>query len=89
MTIAVIELCSGYFRQSSMHWAPMFGKQTGAADPFVHAHWGMVQCIAGILGGVVAGSVSGELDAEMHDRGMTSASGRTGGPRLTFTIVLE
>lgn len=61
LTIALIEFCSGYFRQSVMQWAPIFAKQTGVASQFVHKHWGMMLCIAGILGGVLAGTVSDHL----------------------------
>lgn len=65
VTIALIEFCSGYFRQSVMQWAPIYAKQTGVAAEFVHKHWGMMLCIAGILGGVVAGTVS---DHVFHSR---------------------
>jgi OPA family glycerol-3-phosphate transporter-like MFS transporter len=58
MTIAFVEFCSGYFRQAVMQWTPIFAKQTGISGQFVHAHWGMMLCIAGILGGVIAGAVS-------------------------------
>jgi OPA family glycerol-3-phosphate transporter-like MFS transporter len=58
VTIALIEFCSGYFRQAVMQWTPIFAKQTGIADQFVHKNWGMMLCIAGILGGVLAGTVS-------------------------------
>lgn len=58
VTIALIEFCSGYFRQAVMQWGPLFAKQTGAKSQFVHANWGLMLCIAGITGGVVAGSVS-------------------------------
>jgi OPA family glycerol-3-phosphate transporter-like MFS transporter len=58
VTIALIEFCSGYFRQAVMQWTPIFAKETGSSGEFVHQHWGMMLCIAGILGGVVAGAVS-------------------------------
>jgi MFS transporter, OPA family, glycerol-3-phosphate transporter len=58
LTIAAIEFCSGYFRQAVMQWTPIFAKETGISNQFVHAHWGMMLCIAGILGGVLAGAVS-------------------------------
>jgi OPA family glycerol-3-phosphate transporter-like MFS transporter len=62
MTIAAIELCSGYLRQAVMQWGTTFAKHTdaalGFADDFVFSHWGMALCFAGILGGVVAGVIS-------------------------------
>jgi OPA family glycerol-3-phosphate transporter-like MFS transporter len=62
MTIAFIELCSGYLRQAIMQWGTTFAKHTdaalGYADSFVFAHWGAALCFAGILGGVVAGVIS-------------------------------
>jgi OPA family glycerol-3-phosphate transporter-like MFS transporter len=61
VTIALIEFCSGYFRQAVMQWTPIFAKETGVSGQFVHQHWGMLLCIAGILGGVIAGAVSDHL----------------------------
>jgi OPA family glycerol-3-phosphate transporter-like MFS transporter len=61
VTITLIEFCSGYLRQSIMQWTPIFAKQTGIADSFVHQHWGMMLCVAGILGGVFAGTISDHL----------------------------
>src|SRR6202008_4827510 len=58
VTIALIEFCSGYLRQTIMQWYTIFAKQTGIAGEFVNQNWGMLLCIAGILGGVVAGSIS-------------------------------
>jgi MFS transporter, OPA family, glycerol-3-phosphate transporter len=58
VTVALVEFCSGYFRQSVMQWAPKFAKQTGLQSEFVHAHWGWMLCVAGILGGMTAGAVS-------------------------------
>jgi OPA family glycerol-3-phosphate transporter-like MFS transporter len=61
LTIAAIEFCSGYFRQAVMQWTPIFAKETGITKEFVHQHWGMMLCVAGILGGVIAGAVSDHL----------------------------
>jgi OPA family glycerol-3-phosphate transporter-like MFS transporter len=58
VTIALIEFCSGYLRQSIMQWYTIFAKQTGISGDFVPANWGLMLCVAGILGGVVAGFVS-------------------------------
>jgi OPA family glycerol-3-phosphate transporter-like MFS transporter len=62
MTIAVIEFCSGWLRQSIMQWYGSYAKQTdavlGLKDSFVNENWGMLLCVAGIMGGVVAGTIS-------------------------------
>jgi len=62
LTIACIEFCSGWLRQAIMQWYGTFAKQTDAAlgqyDNFVNENWGMLLCVAGILGGVVAGTIS-------------------------------
>ncbi len=62
MTIAVIEFCSGWLRQSIMQWYGTFAKQTdavlGLKSSFVNENWGMLLCVAGIMGGVVAGTIS-------------------------------
>lgn len=58
MTIALIEFCSGYLRQAIMQWSPIFAKQTGNTEDFVFENWGMMLCVAGILGGVFAGTIS-------------------------------
>jgi len=62
MTIAIIEFCSGWLRQAIMQWYGSFAKQTdavlGLRDSFVNENWGMLLCVAGIMGGVVAGTIS-------------------------------
>ncbi|NCQ35620.1 MFS transporter [bacterium] len=62
MTIAAIEFCSGFLRQSIMQWFRTFAKQTdvalGLKSSFVYDNWGLLLCIAGITGGVIAGSIS-------------------------------
>jgi OPA family glycerol-3-phosphate transporter-like MFS transporter len=61
LTIAIIELCSGFLRQGILKWSGDFAKGVGAAGSFVNAHWGMVSCIAGITGGIFAGVISDHL----------------------------
>lgn len=65
MTIAAVEFCSGFLRQSIMQWYRTFAKHTddalGNADSFVYDNWGLLLCCAGILGGVVAGVISDHL----------------------------
>ncbi|MCL2822695.1 MAG: MFS transporter [Polyangiaceae bacterium] len=65
MTIACIEFCSGFLRQAIMQWYGTFAKHTndilGNADGFVNQNWGLLLCIAGILGGMFAGVISDHL----------------------------
>jgi OPA family glycerol-3-phosphate transporter-like MFS transporter len=56
--IVVIEFCSGFLRQSAMKQFRPFAVAVGEADTVVYAKWGMLLCVAGILGGVFAGFVS-------------------------------
>jgi OPA family glycerol-3-phosphate transporter-like MFS transporter len=58
LTIALIEFCSGFLRDSVMQWYRSFASETGHAADFVPRHWGMLICGAGILGGTVAGIIS-------------------------------
>ncbi|MEZ4360154.1 MAG: MFS transporter [Kofleriaceae bacterium] len=61
LTIAFIELCSGFLRQGILKWYRDFAAGIGAGDSFVSNHWGMVSCIAGITGGIFAGMISDHL----------------------------
>jgi len=61
LTIAMIELCSGFLRQGILKWSGDFARGVGAAGGYVNAHWGMVSCIAGITGGMLAGVISDQL----------------------------
>ncbi len=61
LTIALIELCSGFLRQAILQWGPDFGKGIGISDSFVFKNWGLVSCIAGITGGMFAGAISDHL----------------------------
>ncbi|WP_437794480.1 MFS transporter [Sorangium sp. So ce693] len=55
--IVAIEFCSGFLRNAVMKWYLIFADKTGLKG-FVSAHWGVLLCIAGILGGVFAGFIS-------------------------------
>jgi len=55
--IVAIEFCSGFLRQAVMKWYLGFAKSTGA-EGFVSTNWGVLLCVAGILGGVFAGFIS-------------------------------
>jgi MFS transporter, OPA family, glycerol-3-phosphate transporter len=61
LTIATIELCSGFLRQAILQWGREFGKGAGLSSSFVFENWGVVSCIAGITGGIFAGSISDHL----------------------------
>lgn len=61
MTIAAIEFCSGFLRQSIMQWYKIYAKGIGQTGSFVYENWGMLLCCAGIIGGVFAGTISDHL----------------------------
>ena len=61
LTIAFIELCSGFLRQAILQWGVDFGKGVGVGTTFVFENWGMVSCVAGITGGMFAGAISDHL----------------------------
>ncbi len=62
LTIAAVEFCSGYLRNTILKSYKSFSEDTGrAATDFVQQHWGMLNCVAGILGGVIAGVISDRL----------------------------
>lgn len=56
--IVAIEFCSGFLRNAVMKWYLVFAANTGAKTEFVASNWGMLLCVAGILGGVFAGFIS-------------------------------
>ncbi|MBT3223925.1 MAG: MFS transporter, partial [Proteobacteria bacterium] len=62
MTIALVEFCSGFLRQSIMQWYRTYAAQTnevlGLVDTFIFNNWGLLLCVAGIVGGMVAGIIS-------------------------------
>jgi len=61
LVIALISLCSGFLRQGILKWYRTFARAVHLTDTFVYAHWGMMSCICGILGGIFAGVVSDHL----------------------------
>ncbi|GDX81823.1 hypothetical protein LBMAG42_36340 [Deltaproteobacteria bacterium] len=56
--IIAVEFCSGFLRQAVMKQYRLYAKGIGDGDSFVYENWGMLLCIAGILGGVFAGFIS-------------------------------
>ena len=63
--IVGIEFCSGFLRQSVMKQYRLYSKAVDGGGTFVYEHWGMLLCVAGILGGVFAGFIS---DHVFHSR---------------------
>jgi OPA family glycerol-3-phosphate transporter-like MFS transporter len=61
VTVAAIEFCSGFLRNAVMQWYRDFANQTGIGESFVPHNWGMLLCVAGILGGMFAGLLSDRL----------------------------
>ncbi|MDC0739858.1 MFS transporter [Polyangium mundeleinium] len=56
--IIAIEFCSGFLRNAVMKWYLVFADKTGLKDGFVSENWGVLLCVAGILGGIFAGLIS-------------------------------
>lgn len=56
--VVAVEFCSGFLRQAVMKQYRLYAKGIGDADSFVYENWGMLLCVAGILGGVFAGFIS-------------------------------
>ncbi|MCK6550094.1 MFS transporter [Myxococcota bacterium] len=56
--IVGIEFCSGFLRNAVMKWYRPYARAIGDADGFVYQNWGLLLCVAGILGGVFAGFIS-------------------------------
>jgi OPA family glycerol-3-phosphate transporter-like MFS transporter len=55
--IVGIEFCSGFLRQAVMKQYRLYAKAI-EGDSFVYENWGMLLCVAGILGGMFAGLIS-------------------------------
>ncbi|MBK8165319.1 MAG: MFS transporter [bacterium] len=91
VTISVVEFCSGFLRQSIMQWYGSFAKQTdatlGLRSSFVNENWGLLLCIAGIMGGVVAGFISDHVFQSRRGpvAGFLYAMMLAGAILLTFT----
>ena len=61
VTIGLIEFCSGFLRNAIMHWYRDFASAMGIGDGFVSQNWGMLLCVAGIMGGMFAGVISDKV----------------------------
>ena len=53
-----IEFCSGFLRQAVMKQGRLYLGAIEGSDSFFYKNWGVVMCVAGILGGVFAGTIS-------------------------------
>ncbi|HEY1559135.1 MAG TPA: MFS transporter [Kofleriaceae bacterium] len=58
LIIALISLCAGFLRQGILKWYRTFASGLDLKEAYVYKHWGMVACIAGIIGGMFAGVIS-------------------------------
>jgi OPA family glycerol-3-phosphate transporter-like MFS transporter len=56
--LIAIEFCSGFLRQAVMKQYRPYAVALEQSQSFVYENWGMLLCIAGILGGVFAGTIS-------------------------------
>ena len=65
LIMIAIEACSGFLRQAVMKQYRPYAAAIGQADTFVYQNWGLLLCIAGILGGIFAGTIS---DVVFHSR---------------------
>jgi len=59
--IVAIEFCSGFLRNAVMKWYLIYADKVGEGQNFVSKNWGVVLCVAGILGGVFAGVISDKV----------------------------
>jgi OPA family glycerol-3-phosphate transporter-like MFS transporter len=58
LTISFIALCSGFLRMGILKWHRYFASGVHVDKLFAAQHWGMLSCIAGIMGGMFAGTIS-------------------------------
>lgn len=61
LVILGVEFCSGFLRNAVMQWFPKYAKAVGEGGGFVASNWGMLSCVAGILGGMFAGVISDRI----------------------------
>lgn len=95
--LVAVEFCSGFLRQSVMKQYRLYAKAVGDTG-FVYENWGMLLCIAGILGGVFAGFISdhvfgsrrGPVSAVLYAGMLVGAVGAfvwIGQPMLAWSVV--
>lgn len=84
LILIAVEFCSGFLRQGVMKWFRSFAASVGQRESFVYQNWGMLLCVAGILGGVMAGTIS---DHVFHSRRGPVAAVLYGGLLLGSILV--
>lgn len=86
--IVAVEFCSGFLRNAVMKWYLVFADKTGIKDAFVAKNWGVLLCVAGILGGMCAGIISDRVfDSRRGPVASVLYGGLLGGAILTvFTL---
>lgn len=98
LIIVAIEFCSGFLRQAVMKWYRPYARGLDETAGFVYQNWGMLLCIAGILGGVFAGFISdhvfqsrrGPVASVLYTGlmlGSVAAAFLVGGPALGWVVV--
>jgi OPA family glycerol-3-phosphate transporter-like MFS transporter len=96
--IVGIEFCSGFLRQAVMKQYRLYSKAVEVDGSFVYENWGMLLCVAGILGGVFAGFISdhvfqsrrGPVSSVLYAGllfGGLAAVAFLGGPGLGWSVV--
>jgi OPA family glycerol-3-phosphate transporter-like MFS transporter len=86
--LVAVEFCSGFLRNAVMKWYRSYAKDTSATDTFVYANWGLVTCVAGILGGVLAGLISDHLFASRRGPVASVLYGGLAGGALVSLLLL-
>jgi MFS transporter, OPA family, glycerol-3-phosphate transporter len=96
--IVGVEFCSGFLRQAVMKQYRPYARAVGESSSFVFENWGLLLCVAGILGGVFAGTISdhlfqsrrGPVAAVLYGGllvGAAVAVGTLGGPMLGASVI--
>lgn len=98
LLLVAIEFCSGFMRQAVMKQFRYYAEAMGESKGFINENWGLLTCVAGILGGVFAGLISdyvfgsrrGPVSAVLYGGlfgGAVVASFSVGSPALGWTVV--
>ncbi|MDI1428137.1 MFS transporter [Polyangium sorediatum] len=86
--IIAIEFCSGFLRNAVMKWYLVFADKTGFKDGFVSENWGVLLCVAGILGGIFAGLISDHVfDSRRGPVASVLYAGLLGGTAVTLVVL--
>jgi MFS transporter, OPA family, glycerol-3-phosphate transporter len=99
LIIIAIEFCSGFLRNAIMKWYLIYADKVGEKAGFVATNWGVLLCLAGILGGVFAGFISDHIFSSRRGpvaavlymgmvAGALAVTGLLGTPILGYVVVL-